>query len=130
MNIVKAKKGFTLVELIVVIAVIAILSVFAAVAFIGVQRAARTARIDASAVRVAGYLNHYITTVGNMSGAQARHAAILNTGEDYFDMTIDNQTDSVRFSIFVDENERVLIMGLVTPHPTLNIYVAVPYDGG
>ena len=73
----KNKKGFTLVELIVVIAILAILSVIAALAFRGIQENARAAADHANANTIASALRTVIATHGlaitdaNLANAEA-----------------------------------------------------------
>jgi prepilin-type N-terminal cleavage/methylation domain-containing protein len=58
-NLVKSKKGFTLVELIVVIGVLALLAVGSVMAFNGVQRNARRSVVRTEAMSLAAALNNY-----------------------------------------------------------------------
>ena len=64
----KSKKGFTLVELIVVIAIMAILAVGAVIFFNGVRENAQRAALSSDAEMLAGVLNQFIMLSGEVTG--------------------------------------------------------------
>ena len=87
MNQLKSKKGFTLVELIVVIGILLVLTVLAAVAFSGLSAQAQQAARRSDARTVAQSLNIYNSLVANNADRiqalpPAAHAGrvVANTG--------------------------------------------------
>ncbi|MCL2224050.1 MAG: prepilin-type N-terminal cleavage/methylation domain-containing protein [Defluviitaleaceae bacterium] len=61
----KNRKGFTLVELIVVVAVLALLAVGAVIAIAGIQRNARIASNRTAALQLADTFNNYLAAGGD-----------------------------------------------------------------
>ena len=92
---IKNKKGFTLIELIIVMAIIGILAVVAIVAISGKTVDARNARrmADISAVRTALAINCAESTTGSTLDVEVEVTPLVSTTEATEDMVFTNVTD-------------------------------------
>lgn len=98
----KNKKGFTLIELIVVVAIIAILAAIAVPSFIGLQQKAEDAVLIADAATLAGQINVYnaLSTTHIGSGSASTAQATLD-GEDLAPVLTGGNTFAEVFAVLV-----------------------------
>ncbi len=115
----KNRKGFTLIELIVVIAIVAILAAIAIPSFIGLTNEATTSKNYATAVEMASAINVYNTLNPDSTIADGAALSTVKTAcvaADLWPKNIDDETTS--FAMVVISGGIATADSTLTPAPS------------
>ena len=125
----KRKKGFTLVELIVVIAILALLAVGAVFAFNGIQRNAQRATFSADATALARALNNYNSLAATPILDNTAIRAQFTNGTLHLEVAADGPTGRMDFGFDIDQARLNALIGSGVAGHNITTYLSPPTPG-